>query len=143
MFTIQQTMVKALIVEDFKLISDMWKSLLLEVGFTDVFVTYHFEDVENYINASTPEIILMDLNLPTSKNGIEMTNWLIEKDKTLKIIILTIHNDPSIIKRAFEAGAKGFVTKNSGLKEIKIAIQKILNGQKYLCQEANQFRYLL
>jgi DNA-binding NarL/FixJ family response regulator len=136
-------MSKALIVEDFKLISDMWKSLLLEVGFTDVFVTYCFEDVENYINASSPEIILMDLNLPTSKNGIEMTSWLIEQNKTLNIIILTIHNDPSIIKRAFEAGARGFVTKNSGLKEIKVAIQKIMGGEKYLCQEALQYSYLL
>lgn len=136
-------MSKALIVEDFKLISDMWESLLLEVGFTDIFVTYCFDEVENYIKTTSPEIILMDLNLPTSKNGIEMTSWLIDQDKRMKIIILTIHNDPTIIKRAFDAGARGFVTKNSGLKEIKVAIQKILDGEKYLCQEASQYNYLL
>jgi DNA-binding NarL/FixJ family response regulator len=72
-----------------------------------------------------------------------MTSWLIEQNKTLNIIILTIHNDPSIIKRALEAGAKGFVTKNSGLKEIKVAIQKIMGGEKYLCQEVSQYNYLL
>jgi DNA-binding NarL/FixJ family response regulator len=136
-------MSKALIVEDFKLISDMWESLLLEVGFTDIFVTYCFDEVENYIKTTSPEIILMDLNLPTSKNGIDMTSWLIDQDKRMKIIILTIHNDPTIIKRAFDAGARGFVTKNSGLKEIKVAIQKILDGEKYLCQEASQYNYLL
>lgn len=136
-------MSKALIVEDFKLISDMWESLLLEVGFTDIFVTYCFDEVENYIKTTSPEIILMDLNLPTSKNGIDMTSWLIDQDKRIKIIILTIHNDPTIIKRAFDAGARGFVTKNSGLKEIKVAIQKILDGEKYLCQEASQYNFLL
>jgi DNA-binding NarL/FixJ family response regulator len=136
-------MSKALIVEDFKLISDMWESLLLEVGFSDIFVTYCFDEVENYIKTTSPEIILMDLNLPTSKNGIEMTSWLIDQDKRMKIIILTIHNDPTIIKRAFDAGARGFVTKNSGLKEIKVAIQKILDGEKYLCQEASQYNFLL
>ena len=136
-------MSKALIVEDFKLISDMWESLLLEVGFTDIFVTYCFDEVENYIKTTSPEIILMDLNLRTSKNRIDMTSWLIDQDKRMKIIILTIHNDPTIIKRAFDAGARGFVTKNSGLKEIKVAIQKILDGEKYLCQEASQYNYLL
>lgn len=136
-------MSKALIVEDFKLISDMWESLLLEVGFSDIFVTYCFDEVENYIKTTSPEIILMDLNLPTSKNGIEMTSWLIDQDKRLKIIILTIHNDPTIIKRAFDAGARGFVTKNSGLKEIKVAIEKILDGEKYLCQEASQYNLIL
>lgn len=136
-------MSKALIVEDFKLISDMWESLLLEVGFSDIFVTYCFDEVENYIKTTSPEIILMDLNLPTSKNGIEMTSWLIDQDKRMKIIILTIHNDPTIIKRAFDAGARGFVTKNSGLKEIKVAIEKILDGEKYLCQEASQYNLIL
>ena len=133
---------KALIVEDFEIISDMWKSLLLEDGFTAVYVTHNAEAIENYINNNTPEIILMDMNLPLGKNGIEMTKWLIEKKNELNIIILTIHNEPYIIKRAFEAGAKGFVTKSSGLKEIKVAIKRILNGDVYLCQESSQFSYL-
>ena len=66
---------KALIVEDFEIISDMWKSLLLEDGFTAVYVTHNAEAIENYINNNTPEIILMDMNLPLGKNGIEMTKW--------------------------------------------------------------------
>jgi DNA-binding NarL/FixJ family response regulator len=133
---------KALIVEDFEIIAEMWKSLLLEDGFTAVYVTHNAENVENYINNNTPEIILMDVNLPLAKNGIELTKWLIENNNELNIIILTIHNEPYIIKRAFEAGAKGFVTKSSGLKEIKIAIKRILNGDIYLCQESSQFSYL-
>lgn len=47
----------------------MCKSFLLEDGFTVVYVTHNAEDVENYIN-NTPEIILMDVNLPLAKNGI-------------------------------------------------------------------------
>ena len=133
---------KALIVEDFEIISDMWKSLLLEDGFTAVYVTHNAEAIENYINNNTPEIILMDVNLPHSKNGIEITRNLIKKNPDLKIIILTMHNEPVYVKKAKEAGAKGFVTKSSGLKEIKVAIKRILNGDVYLCQESSQFSYL-
>ncbi|MBP6090056.1 MAG: response regulator transcription factor [Crocinitomicaceae bacterium] len=127
---------QALIVEDFKIIANMWETLLLEEGFTHIYISYNCEEIEQYMLTNHPEIILMDVNLPSSKNGIELTETLLTIRKELKIIMLTIHNEPSIIKKSFEAGAKAFITKNSGIKEIKKAIQKVQNGERYLCDES-------
>lgn len=130
------TMRNALIVEDFKIIANMWETLLLEEGFTHIFISYNSDDIEQFIHQNQTEIILMDINIPSSKNGISLTESLLSIQKDLKIIMLTIHNDPSIIKKSFEAGAKAFITKNSGIKEIKKAIKLVQSGKRYLCEES-------
>ncbi len=130
------TMRNALIVEDFKIIANMWETLLLEEGFTHIFISYNSDDIEQFIQQNQTEIILMDINIPSSKNGISLTESLLSIQKDLKIIMLTIHNDPSIIKKSFEAGAKAFITKNSGIKEIKKAIKLVQSGKRYLCEES-------
>jgi DNA-binding NarL/FixJ family response regulator len=127
---------KALIVEDFKIIANMWETLLLEEGFTQIFISHNSDDIEQFIQQNQTEIILMDINIPSSKNGIMLTESLLSIQKDLKIIMLTIHNDPSIIKKSFEAGAKAFITKNSGIKEIKKAIKLVQLGKRYLCEES-------
>lgn len=130
------TMRNALIVEDFKIIANMWETLLLEEGFTQIYISHNSDDIEQFIHQNQTEIILMDINIPSSKNGISLTESLLSIQKDLKIIMLTIHNDPSIIKKSFEAGAKAFITKNSGIKEIKKAIKLVQSGKRYLCEES-------
>ena len=137
------TMRKALIVEDFKIIANMWETLLLEEGFTQIFISHNSDDIEQFIQQNQTEIILMDINIPSSKNGITLTESLLSIQKDLKIIMLTIHNDPSIIKKSFEAGAKAFITKNSGIKEIKKAIMLFQLGKRYLCEESLIYAELL
>ena len=125
------TMRNALIVEDFKIIANMWETLLLEEGFTQIYISHNSDDIEQFIHQNQTEIILMDINIPSSKNGISLTESLLSIQKDLKIIMLTIHNDPSIIKKSFEAGAKAFIT-----KKIKKAIKLVQSGKRYLCEES-------
>jgi DNA-binding NarL/FixJ family response regulator len=128
-------MKKALIVEDFKLIADIWHATLIEEGFEFVEVVRNSDEVETAIEKVNPSIILMDINLPGKLNGLELTDKLLKSNPSLKILILTIHTEPTYIYRAIESGAKGYVTKNSSLTELKRAINEILNGNKYLCEE--------
>jgi two-component system nitrate/nitrite response regulator NarL len=131
-------MKKAIIVEDFKLISDIWNTILVEEGFNEIEVMSDSVAVENKMKSYFPDLILMDVNLPSAKNGIQLTESLMKINPELKIIILTIHTEPSYIQRAFEAGAKGYVTKNSSIVELKQAINLVLSGETYLCNEVRQ-----
>jgi len=128
-------MKKAVIVEDFKLIADIWYATLKEEGFETVEVVRNSDEVEAIIEKIDPSIVLMDINLPGRYNGLELTDMLLKKKPTLSILILTIHTEPTYIHRAIESGAKGYVTKNSSLSELKIAINEILKGNTYLCEE--------
>jgi len=117
------------------LIADIWQSTLLEEGFEIVEVVRNSNDVEMVIEKINPSIVLMDINLPGKYNGLELTNMLLKNNPSLSILILTIHTEPTYIHRAIESGAKGYVTKNSSLTELKIAINEILKGNTYLCEE--------
>ena len=128
-------MKKAIIVEDFELIADIWKTILEDVGFTEIEIIRHADEVESKVLKMIPDIILMDINLPGSKNGIELTESLIKQNDSLKVMILTIHTDPSFVQNALKVGAKGFMTKNSSIAEIKKGISEIVSGNTYLCEE--------
>ena len=130
----------AIIVEDFKLIAQAWGRILEKSKFfSEIHLLYDAESIEQKIAKLNPKLILMDVNLPNSKNGIEITQNLIKTNPDLKIIILTMHNEPVYVKKALEAGAKGYVTKNSPLTEINKAIEEVIKGNEYICEEILEF----
>lgn len=132
-------MKKAIIVEDFKLIADIWKTVLMDENFDDIEIISHSDEVIERVALIKPDIILMDINLPGKKNGLELTEELIKQDDSLKIMILTIHTEPSYIQKALKIGALAYVTKNSSILELKKAINLVLEGKTYLCNEISKY----
>jgi DNA-binding NarL/FixJ family response regulator len=129
---------KAVVVEDFKLIATIWETLLKDLGFDEVHVFHHADGVKEGILEIQPDIVFMDVNLPGAMNGLDITEEVIKVNSTIKVMMLTIHTDPSYIQRAFAIGAKGFVTKNSPISEIKDAVSSIIAGNTYLCKEISE-----
>lgn len=76
------------------------------------------------------DIILMDVNLG-KESGIELTRELLEKNKSLKIIALTMHDDEFVIRQMLDAGVVGYLLKNTGGEELIRAIQTVMNNEKY------------
>lgn len=128
---------KAIIIEDFKLISDIWKFTLEKEGFHVIKVFDHAENIENEILLDRPDIILMDINLRGEKTGLDLTLSLLERDPSLRILMLTIHNEPSYIQKAINAGVSGYLTKNASIIQLKNAIQTITNGGNYFINDNN------
>jgi two-component system invasion response regulator UvrY len=130
----------AIVVEDYKLIADMWGELLKETGrFNHVQVLYTPEDLTSKIELLNPALILMDINLPGSKNGIEITKTINTNYPAVKIIILSIHDEPGMVKLALKNGALGYITKNSPISEMKKGIEQVLKGETYLCKEVAKY----
>lgn len=132
--------VNALVVEDYKLIADAWGKLLRDTNiFNTVKVLYSADNLTEYIEDLKPELIFMDINLPGSQNGIEITKTITESYPWIKIMILSIHNEPVMVRRAIENGAKGYITKNAPMKEMQLGVEKVMNGEKYLCEEIRHY----
>jgi len=83
------------------------------------------------------EIILMDVDMPIM-NGLEATIQLKKSKPEIKIIILTMHGDPSLIKRMMEIGANGFLLKNSDREEFENALKRVAEGKTYFSGDAAQ-----
>jgi DNA-binding NarL/FixJ family response regulator len=123
----------AVIIEDFSLIAEAWKEVLEGMGFNKILIFESEVGVFLGVEEIKPELMLIDINLKGRSNGIEITQKIREANKDVKIIILTMHLEPFFVKSAFEAGANGFVTKNSPIDELRLAINTVLKGEKYIC----------
>lgn len=81
-----------------------------------------------------PDIVLMDLRMPTI-DGLEAIVQITAKFVSAKIIILTTYNTDEDIYRGLQAGAKGYLLKDTSSEELANAIRTVNRGQKYVPQE--------
>jgi len=88
------------------------------------------EKAEKYM----PDLILMDIGMPII-NGVEATQILHSKHPGLKIIALSMHSDKHYIKGMLEAGASGYLLKNSTYNQLLDAIKTVYGGKKYLSEQ--------
>jgi DNA-binding NarL/FixJ family response regulator len=81
--------------------------------------------------ARRPDLVIADISMP-GINGIEATRRLRGLLPGTRVLILSIHTDPEWAKAAFDAGAHGYLTKDSAPKEIETAVREVLKGRFYL-----------
>ncbi len=80
------------------------------------------------------DLVLMDISMPIM-NGIEATKLAIEKNPELKVMALSMNGDEDYYYKMIEAGVKGFLLKDSGIKEIERAIFTVIDGDSYFSNE--------
>ncbi|MCB0479561.1 MAG: response regulator transcription factor, partial [Crocinitomicaceae bacterium] len=76
------------------------------------------------------DVYLLDINLP-KKDGISLTKYLKLKNNNAKILALTSHNEDYMIRQMLDAGALGYILKNSDIEELVKAIQSVSRGELY------------
>jgi DNA-binding NarL/FixJ family response regulator len=79
----------------------------------------------------------MDIEMPVM-NGIEATRKALELDANLKILALSMYSEESYLSSMIEAGASGFLLKNSSFKEVKNALIDVMEGKNYYSQDIIQ-----
>lgn len=89
------------------------------------------------IRESRPDVVLLDIDLP-GINGIDAARIALKEFPELKIITLTMFGEEEYFDQMVQAGAKGFLLKNSDLQELKSAIDTTTNGGTYYSQELMQ-----
>lgn len=78
-----------------------------------------------------PDIVVMDLAMP-SMNGMEATRRIVSSSPRTGIVILSMHQDESYVLGALNAGAKGYLLKDSIRSEVLQAIRAVSSGRSYL-----------
>ena len=129
--TIALTSKTAVIIEDFKLIAQIWQSILEGKGITVLKQFDNADDIENEIIELVPDIVLLDMNLKGKVDGIELTIKLKRLNPTIRILILTMHDSINYMNKAYQAGALGYIHKNSQMSELNLAIDTVLSDQLY------------
>ena len=84
-----------------------------------------------------PDVVVMDISLP-ELNGFEATAGLTQSRPQIKILALTRHADDGYLKQFFQAGARGYVLKNSAAGELIRAIRQVVAGNTYVDPKMTQ-----
>jgi DNA-binding NarL/FixJ family response regulator len=78
-----------------------------------------------------PDLILLDIGLPRL-NGIEVARRVAAVSPASKILVLSQESSRAVVSRAFEVGALGYVVKSHAGRELLSAINKVLDGEKFV-----------
>jgi DNA-binding NarL/FixJ family response regulator len=81
-----------------------------------------------------PDVVVMDISMP-ELNGIEATGQITRKMPGVRVIILSMLGTSEHLYQALQAGAQGYLLKNSASKEIVNAVLSVYNGKRYLSEQ--------
>ncbi|MFA5418884.1 MAG: response regulator transcription factor [Bacteroidales bacterium] len=124
-----------LIVDDHTLFRNGLKLLLKHYAPENVIIeSENGEEAVSRSMQTIPDIILMDINMPVM-NGIEATRKILQTHPDACIIALTMHGDESYYHQMIDAGAKGFLMKNSKPDEVLTAMERVCAGKHYFPEE--------
>ncbi|HWI93992.1 MAG TPA: response regulator transcription factor [Flavisolibacter sp.] len=134
----QQNSIRVLIVDDHELVRQAWRMLLHNQDSISI-IKECASGIEaiHEASASDPHVILMDINM-TPVNGFEATRKILQNAPHIKIIGISVNNQPSYARNMMQLGARGYVTKNSSREEMIKAIHDVMNGKIYVCKEVKK-----
>lgn len=118
-----------LVIDDHPLVRDALCANLLRAGFAReaIHAASGLSDGMSLIEGQNPDLVLLDLEL-SDASGLEGLARLQSSAPDLPIMIVSGHDEPSLIARAQALGARGFITKNESGEAIAAAVNDILSG---------------
>jgi DNA-binding NarL/FixJ family response regulator len=127
--------IRLVIVDDHKMMRETWKMILQQDPRIDVIAECASgAEAIQCAEKEEPDVILMDINM-SPVNGFEATQKINHAHPEIKIIGLSINNQPAYVRHMLQLGAKGYMTKNSSPEEMLKAIETVCNGGTYICKE--------
>jgi DNA-binding NarL/FixJ family response regulator len=121
---------RVLLADDHRVVSEGLKRLLTD----DFDVVGMVEDGRALVASAKelrPDVIVADISMP-HLSGLDAIAQLKKSDASVKVVFLTMHQDPAYARRALAAGAAGYVVKHSAPAEIVMAVHAALRGQTFI-----------
>ena len=97
----------------------------------DVRVVDNFSAFEAMIGTFHPDLVILDVRMPDG-DGFEAAQRVLAKHPHLKLMFLSMHDDPKFLKRAADIGALGYISKRARADELMNAVRTALRGEKFV-----------
>lgn len=126
--------IKIFIADDHKIVREGLKTLFeKQSGFVVVGEAANGRLTVSQAKQLSPNIVIMDISMP-ELNGIEATRQILAQNSSIKIIVLSMHNDAHFVFEMLKSGAKGYILKECAFEEVVRAVKAVLNDKIYLSE---------
>lgn len=135
-------MIRVVIADDHHLIRQGLRDLLSKE--TDIQVVAEATDGQDVIDAVhriRTDVIVMDVEMP-GIGGIEATKRIRASFSEIQVVMMSMHSDPDLIRKALDNGARGYVLKKSAGEELVKAIRTVCRGVTYQSRTMDHADYL-
>ena len=123
-------MIRVLIAEDQAMVREALAALLaLEPDIDVVAQVGRGDEVLDAVRAAEPDVALLDIEMP-GMSGLEATEGLRRELPGTRVLILTTFGRPGYLRRAFDAGASGFLLKDAPAAQLASAVRRAANGER-------------
>lgn len=124
------TPIRVVLADDHTLVLEAFQTLLKD--HVDVVgMAVDGRELIRVVRDTQPDVVVTDISMP-GLNGVDACIKLSRYQSDIKVIFLTVCESPESVSRAFEAGAKGYILKNSASSELLQAIQTVSRGGEYI-----------
>lgn len=130
--------IRVLLVDDHAVVRHGYRRLI-EMH-RDIVVVAEAEDAASGYKAykdTNPDVVVADISMP-GRGGIDLVRQLRQLDPQARVLIFTMHASATYAQQAFNAGARGYVTKSSPADVLVSAIRSVRAGRPALCAEINE-----
>jgi len=126
--------IRTVIADDHQLFITGLSSILKDAEqyeFDIVALAHDGDELMDKLKLFAPDFLVLDLNMP-GKDGLDVLKEIRKHNRELKILTLTMYDEPKIVKAAFKSGADGYVLKNEGKDGLIKGIYEVLAGRTHL-----------
>ena len=128
-------MIKVLLVDDHTVLRDGLRFLLEAEGDIQVIGTAaNGQEAVDQATVRCPDVVMMDISMPVM-NGIEATKLICALCENTKVVVLSMYHTNDYIQRALDAGAAGYLLKDSAGTDLIAAIRALHSGKSYFNQK--------
>jgi DNA-binding NarL/FixJ family response regulator len=132
-------MITVLLADDHTVLLDGLRFLLEAQGDIKIVGTAsNGQEAVEKAKGNCPDIVVMDISMPIM-GGIEATKHICKICEKTKVVILSMHHTADYMQRAVEAGAVGYLLKDSAGVELVTAIHALHEGKSYFSQKISKF----
>ena len=128
---------KLLIVDDHPVVRSGLRRLLAAEAQIEIREAATGQEALGVFREMRPDLVLLDLNLP-GISGLEVIGRLKAEDAKVRILVLSMHDNPVYVARVLQAGAKGYVSKSAPPDQIVEALRRVAAGHTYIDHEIAQ-----
>ena len=125
--------VRLLLADDHRMVRQSMRRSMEDAGFEVVGEAADGQEAVQLAAELRPDVVLMDVSMPVL-DGVEATRQLRTSHWAPQVVMLTMHADADVVRRALQAGAVGYLTKDCSIDEVVEAVQLASSGDGAMSQ---------